>query len=259
MEAKKESLVKLQNGADPLDVQAQELSVKQKEDAYQDYFIRAPFDGVLASLSVQENNEISSGSSIGTFITRQKIADISLNEVDVSKIKEGDKATLTFDAISGLTIAGQVAQINLVGTVSQGVVSYDVKIGFDTQDNRVKSGMSVSAAIITNARQDILVVPNSAVKTQNGTSYVQILDQVIPQATGAQGVTSPSTPRSQTIQIGITDDTNTEIVSGLKEGDMVITKTISATSTAATKTTTPNILQSVGGGGGALRGAAQGR
>ena len=65
---------------------------------------------------------------------------------DFLTIKVGDKATLTFDAVTDLSISGQVAEIDTVGTVSQGVVSYALKIAFDTQDTRVKPGMTVSAA-----------------------------------------------------------------------------------------------------------------
>src|SRR5207248_903868 len=87
-----------------------------------------------------------------------------------------DKATLTFDAIPDLTISGTVAEIDSLGTVSQGVVTYNVKISFDTQDSRIKGAMSVSAAIITEVKQDVLVVLNSAVKSSSGASYVEMFD-----------------------------------------------------------------------------------
>ena len=102
-------------------------------------------------------------------ITKQKIAEISLNEVDAAKVKVGQKVTLTFDAIDGLSITGEVSEIDALGTVSQGVVTYGVKIAFDTQDERVKSGMSVSAAIITDVKQNVLLVPNAAVKSNERT------------------------------------------------------------------------------------------
>ena len=62
------------------------------------------------------------------------------------------------------------SQIDAIGTVSQGVVSYNVQITFDTQDSRIKPGMSASVNIITNTQQNVLTVPNSAVKTKKGTS-----------------------------------------------------------------------------------------
>ena len=252
------SLEKLKSGADALDLQSQQLAIKQKENALldakeklNDYIIRAPFDGVIVALDIKKGDAASSATAAATLITKQRIAEISLNEVDAAKVKTGQKATLTFDAIDGLSISGEVAQIDALGTVSQGVVSYNVKISFDTQDDRVKPGMSVSAQIITDVKQDALYVPNSAIKTANGSQYVQVLDQ--PQTSSAaqisQGVTSLLAPREITVQTGISNDTSTEITSGLKEGDQIISRTVSS---SATQTTTQqNSL--FGGGGGAIR------
>ena len=70
-----------------------------------------------------------------------------MNEVDAAKISVGNKTTLTFDATEDLTLTGKVAQIDTIGTVEQGVVSYKVKIAFDTQDERIKPGMTANASI----------------------------------------------------------------------------------------------------------------
>lgn len=256
---KTEALAKLRGGADPLDITTQELSVKQRENALLDakntldeYFIRAPFDGTVAKMNVKKADSANSSTVIATVITKQQLAQISLNEVDVAKVKIGQKVTLTFDAIDGLSITGKVVDIDTVGTVTQGVVTYGVKIGFDTQDNRVKSGMSVSAAIITDIKQDVLTVPNSAIKSQGDASYVEVFDSPLAQSSGNQGAPSLVTPRQQSVQIGLSDDTSTEITSGLKEGVQIVTRTINPTQTTGT-TQAPNILQATGvrGQGGA--------
>lgn len=212
-EEKKEALFDLENGPDELDLRSQTLALQQKENAYADAFIRAPFDGILAKLNVKLGDEVSNGTNIGTFITKQKIATISLNEIDAAKIKVGQKVSLTVDAIDGLTIEGTVSEIDLVGTVSQGVVTYGVKIALNTQDERVRSGMSISATVVTESKSNILVVPNAAIK--NGS--VQMKDLSF-----------------KKIQTGISNDYLTEVVSGLKEGDDIVTKTVQGT-----KTTTP--------------------
>lgn len=255
VQVKSESFTELQAGADPLDVRSQELALKEKQYAYEDYFIRAPFDGVIASLDVKKGDEISSGSTIGTFITKQKIAVITLNEVDAAKVKTGNKVTLTFDAVEGLSIAGQVSETDLVGTVSQGVVSYEIKIAFDTQDDRIKPGMSVSASIITDTQQDVLVLSNNAVKSRGEMYYVQVFDSSLV-SQGATRVTTATAPQEKTITIGSSDDTNTEISSGLTEGEVVVLKSSSSTAKTTTNSstsktgTTKSILQSVSGGGG---------
>ncbi|MDD5050692.1 MAG: HlyD family efflux transporter periplasmic adaptor subunit [Candidatus Pacebacteria bacterium] len=236
IQEKTEALQKIKDGTDELDVRSQELSVQQKEYAYEDYFIRAPFDGVLAKLDVRKGDSIGSGGSLGTFLSKNKIADISLNEVDVARIKDGQKVMLTFDAIDGLTISGEVVETDLVGTVTQGVVNYNVKIAFDTEDDRVKAGMSANAAIITDVIQDVLIVPNSAVKTQGNTHYVEMFTTPITSASAdtAQGITSATLPSQQVVEIGTSNDTQTEITSGLKEGDQIVVRTITPSTTTTT-------------------------
>jgi HlyD family secretion protein len=239
-----------------LDVKSSELSVKQRENALQDakdqltdYYVRAPFDGTLATLSIKKYDQINTGTTVGVLITKSKIAEISLNEVDVSKIKIGQKSTLTFDAIPDLSMSGEVTQIDTIGSVSQGVVTYVVKIGFDTQDERVKTGMSVSAAIITDVKSDVLLVPNSAVKSQNGSSYVEVFTSPLPLAeSGIIGSPSSTPPNRVNVEVGLSNDSQTEIISGIKEGDGVVSRTILPNSNSTT--TTPSLF---GGGGGGNR------
>lgn len=217
LEEKKLSLADLEAGADQIDIRSQEISIQQKKEAlYEaqialaDYTIKAPFDGVAAAVNLKAGD--SSSGVIATIITKQSIAAISLNEVDAAKIKIGDKAIITFDAIDDLNISGKVAEIDSIGTASQGVVTYNVKIVFDTQDSRVKSGMSANAVIIINSKTDVLLAPSSAVKN-DGSDYVEILD-------------SFGHPRKKSVIIGASDDTMTEIINGLNEGDEIITQTV---------------------------------
>jgi hypothetical protein len=139
----------------------------------------------------------------------------------------------------------QVVEIDTVGTVSQGVVTYAVKLSFDTQDERVKSGMSVSASIVTDIKQDVLSVPASAVKSAGDVSYVEILSIPASEATQSpMGVMSDALPTQQVVEVGLSNDTVTEIVSGLKEGDTIVTRTI-----VAGTQTTPTAPSLFGGGG----------
>src|SRR6185437_11334418 len=95
-------------------------------------------------------------------------------------VKAGQKAELTFDAIEGLTLSGTVAEVDSVGTVSQGVVTYDVKISFDKQDPRVRPGMTVDAAITADSKENALIVPSSAVETAAGRSFVEVVTNGAP-------------------------------------------------------------------------------
>lgn len=244
---KQASIAQLTAGPDVLDVKSSQLNIEKAQNALLNdqqtlayYTVRAPFSGSIAVLPVSLGQQVSSGTTLVTLIADQQVANVSLNETDVAKIKIGQKATLAFDAIDNLIITGEVSSIDLIGTVSQGVVSYNVKIVFDTQDDRIKAGMSVSAAIITNTDVDVLYVPNEAVKTQGTQSYVQVL------VNGA--------PVRKTVVVGLANDTDTEIVSGINEGDLVVTQTI--TSSTAAKTTTTSATSVLGGS--ALRGVAGG-
>ncbi len=210
----------------------------------------APFAGTVASVSLKRFDTVSTGSSVATLITTQKIAQLSLNEVDATKINLGDKATLTFDAIESLTLTGEVIEIDAVGTVSQGVVSYKVKIGFDSQDERIKSGMTVNSSIQTDVRQDVLAIPSSAVKTQNGVTYVQVFNPALTVTEGIAGVISAIPPTQVEVKTGISDDTKVEILEGLKEGEQIVTRTISATATKNIPASGNTTRGGIGGGTG---------
>ncbi|MCX6723399.1 MAG: efflux RND transporter periplasmic adaptor subunit [Candidatus Staskawiczbacteria bacterium] len=252
-----------------LDVTSQQLSLTKVQNTLADaksallsYYIYAPFTGVVGAVSVKKGDTISSGTSAITFITQNQMTAISLSETDIPKIKLGDKAILTFDAISDLSITGKVTEIDTIGTVSQGVVNYNVKIIFDTQDERIKPGMSISASIITDIQQDVLSVPNSAVKTKNGSSYVLVLSQKqdLTSSTAIQGFVSAVAPTQKPVQIGLADNTNTQIISGLSEGDQVVVRSIASTATtsATSASAIPGLTGgavrvNTGGGGGNFR------
>lgn len=228
------------------DISDQQIKVTQAQDALSDAedklaecYVRAPLSGVITKISVKKGDSVSGSTAIATIVSKQRIAEISLNEVDVAKVKVGEKATLTFDAVPDLSITGEVAEMDTIGAVSQGVVSYTVKISFDTQDDRVKPGMSVSAAIITDTKQDVLLTPNSAVKSEGNMQYVEVMVNNIPQR--------------RAVGTGLINDTMTEIVNGLQEGEQVVTQTITANTNTntATQTKTQNTgLRIPGLGGG---------
>ncbi len=246
-----QSLAKLVTGTDSLDLASAELTVQSRKNALRDaeetlsnYTVRAPFAGTIAKISVKNYDTAGNGTTIATLVAKNQMAEISLNEVDVAKVAVGQKVTLTFDAIDGLSLTGIVSEIDTIGTVTQGVVTYNVKIAFDTQDERVKSGMSVNASIVTNVKANALTIPNSAVKTQGSGHYIEMFDTPIVSDAGNQGTVSAVAPKKVTIEIGLANDVSTEVTSGIKEGDQVVTKT---TTTTVVKTAAPSLI---GGGTG---------
>jgi HlyD family secretion protein len=257
---KQQTLDQTKAGADPLDVQSSQLSVTKAQDALTlaeqnlaKYFITAPFAGTIASVPVNPFDQAGSGTTLATLITNQQYAGLSVNEVDAAKLQLGQKATLTFDAIPDLTLTGTVAELSPSGTVTQGVVSYNVKIAFDSQDPRVKSGMTVNATVQTAVKTDVLEVPQSAVKTQGGSSYVMVFTPPLATSTastgGSQGVASPIAPTAVPVTTGISDDTNIEITSGLSAGEQIVTRTTTGTATTPAATTGTGAAGGRGGGG----------
>lgn len=212
--------------------------------------IKAPISGIITALNIKTGDELggSSSSARDSLITitdlEKLFAKVSLNEIDVAKVKLDQKATLTFDAIEDLTLTGIVSEIDSLGSVAQGVVSYAVKIMLDSIDSRIKPGMSVSAAIVTDVKTDAVMVPNGAVKSSNGSFYVEMPDEALPEVLAndsATGIILNNPPRRQTVEPGLSNDTQTEIISGLKAGDQVIVRT-SNNSTSQTTNQAPSLF-----------------
>jgi len=241
------TLEEVRVGTDPDDIKAQEYTVVQKQEAlwdaqekWGDYFVYAPFDGVLTAVDskIMLGEPVSSGTVLASIITQQKIAEITLNEIDVATVRVGQEATLEFDAVTDLLITGKVVEVDTLGTVNQGVVSYGVKIAFDVDDERVKPGMTVSTLIILNSKENVLLVPLSAVKGMGKNSYVEVLVD--------------GQPQKKIVTVGTSNDIMVEITDGLVEGDKVITQTLNSN---VTNQSSPTVNQDrqAGFGGGELR------
>ncbi len=265
LEEKEKSLEDLKSEPDELDIRIKKNTIRQKEDALEtaqqsldDCYILAPFNGVIADLGAEKDDSISAGTIVASIIAQKQIAVISFNEIDVANIKVGQRATLTFDAVSDLTVSGQVMEVDVLGQVTQGVVAYEVKILLDTETGQIKSGMSVTADIITDIHQNVLTLPNGAIKSQAGNYYVELIEASEEEKeklmASANGTTLSISPKSQFIEIGSANDLYTEIVSGLSEGDIVIASTLGSTATSTTQTQNGQIqFPGLSGQGGEMR------
>ena len=267
------TLAQLVAGADPLDVQSQQLSIQQAKLSVQnaqqqldDCYITAPISGVVSAVGAVVGETVVSPAV--TIVGDGQIAEITLDEIDAAKVSVGNPATLTFDAISGLSLAGKVVELDPVGTVSQGVVDYNAQISFDDTTNQIKPGMSETATIITKADQDVIAVPNSAVTTKNSVSYVLVPSDAITDAeisaSANSGITLSSQPKQVVVTLGLTNDSMTEITSGLQAGDPFIVKTLVTVANSASTASSASGASSVsslgrllgGGGGGGFSGGS---
>ena len=148
-----------------------------------------------------------------------------LSEVDVPKVKVGQKVTVTLDSISGSTFTGVVATVDRVGTVSSNVTSYNANIKLDSGSDLILPNMAATANIVLETKTDVLSVPSTALTTQNGQNYAKTL-------VNGKEVDVP-------VEVGISSDTDTEITSGLTEGETVITGT---TTTGSASSTTRSVF-----------------
>lgn len=222
-----------------------ELSIKQKEidleqakkklndlkEDLNDYYIAAPLSGILSKLNIKKGDLVVSNQIIGTIITNQKIAKISLNEIDAAKVKVGQNAILTFDALPDLKIKGKVIEISPVGKEEQGVVSYDVKISLEKENKEIKPGMSVNAEIIIDKKENVLLVPNSAIKSDRIGKYVEVVKnyEIERKKLFEPVAISQNLIEKRYIKTGITNDEFTEVLEGLKEGEIIIIRTLNQT------------------------------
>jgi len=200
-------------------------ALQSAQNTYNQSFITAPFAGVVAAVNVSPGDVVDTNTVIATIITQQQIAQISLNEVDAAQVKLGDQVTLTFNALPDITATGTVAQVDTIGTVTQGVVSYGAQIAFNAQGEGVKPSMSVSATIDTGTDSGVLLVPNSAVLSIGSTSTVQVLNNVAGAVDGAT-ISLKTPPQTVSVQTGDSDTSSTVITAGLTEGELIVTYTV---------------------------------
>lgn len=212
--------------------------------------IYAPISGTATGLSLQVGSVINSQSNTSGTAASQKIASIqtgaspvvgvSLSQVDTPKVKIGNKATLIFDAFPGKTFTGKIISIDTIGSVSSGVTTYPTIIKLDIEAPEIFSNMTASASIITQMKDNIIVVPSSAVQTQNGQSVARVLKN---------GQTE-----QKVVETGLSSSTEVEIISGLKEGDVVITGISSPQQQSTQRSNqTQSPFGGFGGGGGFIR------
>jgi RND family efflux transporter MFP subunit len=208
--------------------------------------VTAPVSGIITNITYAEGMTLG-----GTSDTSQRIAVIraegnplatfNLSEIDVAKVKPGQKATIKLDSLADKTFTGKVATVDRVGTVTSGVANYPVVIKFDTEAPEVSPNMSATANIILETKDNVLLVPSSAVRVQGEQNIVRVLKDKKEQAV--------------VVETGLTSDSQTEILSGLSEGDEVITSVVTTTTRQGTSVFGGQLR--IGGFGGAGFGGAR--
>lgn len=191
--------------------------------------ITAPIDGVILSKAVEEGQTVAASYNTPELFTvakdlkdMQVVADV--DEADIGNVTEGARVTFTVDAFPNDTFSGTVTQVRQEATETDNVVTYEVVISARNDDLKLKPGLTANVTIYTTEMQGVLSVSNKALRFTpvketvgnkkivdcNGTSKVWTLegDKLVAHA----------------VKIGMTDGTHTQIISGVKEGQTIITE-----------------------------------
>jgi len=191
-----------------------EYAQKQLEEAT----IICPIDGLVITVNGREGDYVAGASSASNpvfYIIDPASIEVNaeIDEVDIPNVKLDQKALVSMDASPDKAFEGKVTYISMVPIQKQaGVVAYEVKIKAVTKPEiELRVGMSTSVDIVVNESQNVLMVPNKAIKRDElKTAYVEIVN----------GEKTEKLP----VTLGVSDGTNTEILSGIKEGDMLLAR-----------------------------------
>ncbi len=174
--------------------------------------IKAPIDGIVSQVNYKVGEQTMTTKPVIVMIAQNHYEiEIDVAETDIAKIKLDDPAAVTLDAYGdSVKFEGKVIFIEPAETVIQGVTYYKVKVDFTPGDKEVKPGMTATAEIKTAAKDDTLMVPARAVVDKEGNKYVRVLN----------GQTMTEVP----VNLGLSGDGGmVEVISGVKEGDEIIT------------------------------------
>ncbi len=206
------SVDRLKNGADPADVAAAEARIAAAQSTLDMARIIAPFDGTVTQAEPAVGNQVSTGTvAFRVDDLSHMLVDVQVSEVDINTVEVGQDAILTFDAVLGRTdpYHGKVVQVSQAGDTVQGVVNFVVTVELTDADEFVKPGMTAAVNIIIKEQNDVVLVPNRAVRLVDTDRAVYLLVD--------------NEPKLVKIKLGSTDGVNSVLISGdIKEGDPVI-------------------------------------
>ena len=180
--------------------------------------IVAPFDAVIADITIAEGKEVSTMTYANPAISLVDTSRIEMtgviDEIDIAMVKLGQEADVILDALPDKELKGRVTFISQIGTVEAGVVGYDTTVTLENPDEELRDGMSATAEIILDRRDDVLLIPNRAIRgsVENPTVVVAKVEQI----------RSAEDVESRQVTLGLSDGITTEVLSGLEEGERVV-------------------------------------
>ena len=201
---------KWEKGPDPADVANANARIAAAQATMNLAGITAPFTGRITRVQTKIGDQASLGKMAFQIddLTRL-LVDVSVSEVDINRVRVGQEVSLSFDAILDKLYKGEVVEVSRVGSSTQGIVDFIVTVELSDPDEQVKPGMTAAVNVVVNQLQDVLLVPNRAVRLVDGSRVVYILkdDQLVPVE----------------IELGASSDLMSEVLSGeLQLGDLIV-------------------------------------
>jgi len=201
-------------------VEQARIALQQARRRLDDARIVAPFAGVVASIGFAVGDQVGAGGPGIVLVDPGRFhVDVQVDETEVGQIALGQPVLLVADAYPDVTLGGRVTYISDVGQVSQGVVTYIVRVELDPSDLPLRADMSVTATITVAERSDTLLVPTRALRRDTNGDYVEVLQD--------DGSLS-----KVYVRVGLSNDTFSEVLNGVREGQEVVIPTLNQTNQA---------------------------
>jgi multidrug efflux pump subunit AcrA (membrane-fusion protein) len=182
-------------------------NVQASEAVLSQMIIRAPFDGLITSSDISVGEIVDPGKNVISIISKNNLEiESNVSEVNIGKIQIGNSVNITLDAFPGQVFGGKVTYIEPAATIVDNVVTYKVTVAINEQNKELKSGLTANLVIETIRKESVVNIPQYAVTSRNGKSYVQKIEnnktietEVMLGVKGSNGIV--------------------EVLSGISEGD----------------------------------------
>jgi HlyD family secretion protein len=227
------------------------LSLEQAKRNLAEATLTAPFDGLVTAVNIAAGGEGGS-SAVRLADISQLHVDVLVDEAEIAKVKIGQEAQVTLDALNGITLTGTVNNINPTGTVSNGVVNYSVRVNLDPSDAALKLDMTANASLIGEKAENVLAVPTTAIRSGRAlnSTNAQSGQTVSATASSMVMVLKDGQPRPVPVTVGMTTGDLTEVSGDLQAGDTVLVMTTTSTTNNNTQDFGPPDGAPLGGGAG---------
>ena len=195
-----------------------EISMQNQQDNMSNYTITSPISGTIIEKDAKQGDALTSGSTLCVIYDLSYLEMvINVDELQIGALSVGQKVQLTADAVTDKTYVGTVTRVSMKGSSSGGTTTYPITIRIDNTDG-LRPGMNANAEIVVAEANNALVVPNAAV-IRGG--YVLVSKKSPSAANAVEDMDAPDGYVYVKVETGVSDDSYTEIKSGLQEDDTV--------------------------------------